>query len=169
MGCVRNEFFTVRCGDSSTGAGQHYEAVPSLEEAAHKTEHPIRGPAAAGETALKGPLDRSGSVRAEFRAGELLDLRRYEGVRCRHALLNAGRQRPEGAFADTAGARFGAGVQTPAGHQVAREEVLCAHRSASHPRLVANVTSKNCAYRDSNSELSLSSQALCRLVHSLPA
>ena len=30
------------------------------------------------------------------------------------------------------------------------------------------VTSKNCAYRDSNSDLSLSSQALCRLVHSRP-
>ena len=35
-------------------------------------------------------------------------------------------------------------------------------------RLVANVTSKNCASQDSNSGLYFASQALCRLVHSRP-
>ena len=113
--------------------GQHSEALPPHEEAAHKAEHPTRGPVAAGETAREVPIDRSGPVRAEFRAGELLDLRRHEGVRCRHDLLNVGRQRSEGAFADSTGAHFGARGQTSAGCRVPREEDLCAHCIASHP------------------------------------
>ena len=86
LGCVWKELFNVRCGDSLTGTNQHPEALPPHEEAAHEEERPTRGPAAARETARDKPLDRSGPVRAEFRAGELLGLRRHEGVWHRHAL-----------------------------------------------------------------------------------